>query len=320
MAGLTMRRYACQRLALGVVQIALLAVLVFLLTSLLPGDAADVRNNEDAGAEQVEALREQLQLDRPPLERFTDWASGILTGDLGTSLVSGGPVLDILTETVGTTLVLAAVTLAVVVPLAVTLGIACGLREGGRLDRVVTSATLALNAVPDFVLALLLVTGLSLKLGWLPATWVGVGAADLLVQPALLVLPVTVVAARMICLLSRQVRAGMVMVLQAGYVAQARRLGVPRRALLLRHVLPNAAVPGIQELARVGDNLVGGVLIVEAVFAIPGVATALVRAVEARDVPTVQGLALVVAAAALLFSLAADLLSHRLVPRTEVLR
>ncbi|MGW0464772.1 ABC transporter permease [Streptomyces sp. NPDC003027] len=315
-----MRGYALQRLALGAVQLVLLTVLVFLLTSLLPGDAADVRNNEDATPEQVAALREQLQLDRPALERFTDWAGGVLTGDLGTSLVSGGPVLDILAESAGITLVLAVVTLAVVVPLAVLLGIVSGLREGGRLDRAVTSVTLALNAVPDFVLALLLVAGLSLRLGWLPATWVGVGAADLIGQPALLVLPVGVVAARMICLLSRQVRAGMVTVLKADYVTQARRLGVPRRALLMRHVLPNAAVPGVQELARVGDNLVGGVLIVEAVFAIPGVATALVDAVEARDVPTVQGLALVVAAAALLFSLAADLVSHRLVPRMEVLR
>ncbi|MGA5098389.1 ABC transporter permease [Streptomyces lavendulocolor] len=315
-----MRGYALQRLALGGVQLALLTVLVFALTSLLPGDAADVRNDEDATPEQVAALREQLGLDRPALERFTDWAGGVLTGDLGTSLVSGGPVLDVLAGSAGITLLLAAVTLAVVVPLAVLLGIASGLREGGRLDRAVTSVTLALNAVPDFVLALLLVAGLSLRLGWLPATWVGVGAADLIARPALLVLPVGVVAARMICLLSRQVRAGMVTVLKAGYVTQARRLGVPRRTLLLRHVLPNAAVPGIQELARVGDNLVGGVLIVEAVFAIPGVATALVDAVEARDVPTVQGLALVVAAAALLFSLAADLVSHRLVPRTEVLR
>ncbi|WP_228980709.1 ABC transporter permease [Streptomyces sp. DH12] len=315
-----MRGYASQRLALGVAQLALLAVLVFVLTALLPGDAADVRNDEDATDAQVAALREQLGLDRPAAERFADWAAGLLTGDLGTSLVSGGPVRDILADTVGTTLVLGAVTLAVVLPLALLLGTLSGLREGGRLDRAVSSVTLALNAVPDFVLALLLVAGLSLKLGLLPATWVGVGTADLFAEPALLVLPVTVVAARMVCLLSRQVRAGVVSVLGAGYVAQARRLGVPRRTLLLRHLLPNAAIPGVQELARVGDNLVGGVLIVEAVFAVPGVATALVRAVEARDVPTVQGLALVVAVAALLFSLAADLVCHRLVPRTEVLR
>ncbi|UGY92308.1 ABC transporter permease [Streptomyces gobiensis] len=315
-----MRGYVLQRLALGVVQLALLAVLVFALTSLLPGDAAAVRYDGDATEEQVAALREQLQLDRPALERFAQWAGGVLTGDLGTSLVSGGPVAGVLAESAGATLVLAAVTIAVVVPLAMLLGIASGLHEGGRLDRAVTSVTLALNAIPDFVLALLLIAGLSLRLGWLPATWVGVGGGDLLGQPALLVLPVTVVAARMVCLLSRQIRAGMVTVLETGYVTQARRLGVPRRTVLLRHVLPNAAVPGIQELARVGDNLIGGVLIVEAVFAIPGVATALVRAVEARDVPTVQGLTLVLAVAALLFSLAADLVCHRLVPRTEALR
>ncbi|HET6858872.1 MAG TPA: ABC transporter permease [Streptomyces sp.] len=315
-----MRGYLLHRLVLGLVQLALLAGLVFALTSLLPGDAAAVRYDGDATDAQVAALREQLGLDRPALERFTDWAGGALTGDLGTSLVSGGPVTGILAESAGPTLVLTGVTLVVVVPLALLLGLVSGMREGGRTDRVFSSVTLALNAVPDFLLALLLVAGLSLKLGWLPATWVGVGAGELLGQPALLVLPVAVVAARMVCLLSRQIRAGTVTTLGAGYVVQARRLGVPRRALLLRHVLPNAAVPGIQELARVGDNLVGGVLIVEAVFAIPGVATALVRAVEARDIPTVQGLALVVAAAALLFSLAADLVCHRLVPRTEVLR
>ncbi|MFE9661142.1 ABC transporter permease subunit [Streptomyces sp. NPDC005955] len=320
MAGLRMRRYALGRLALGGVQLLLLAALVFALTSLLPGDAADVRNNEDATPEQVAALRERLDLDRPAVERFVDWVGDVLTGDLGTSLVSGGPVRDVLTSSAGTTLLLGAVTLAVVVPLSILLGVAAGLREDGTLDRTVTAVTLALNAVPDFLLALLLVTGLSLELGWLPATWVGVDAAVLVAQPTLLVLPVAVVASRAVCLLSRQVRAGVVDVLGAGYVVQARRLGVPRRTLLLRHVLPNAAVPGVQELARTGDNLIGGVLIVEAVFAVPGVATALVRAVEARDVPTVQGLALVVAAAALLFSVAADLVCHRLVPRTEEMR
>jgi peptide/nickel transport system permease protein len=118
-----MHGYALQRLVVGALQLALLTVLVFALTSLLPGDAADVRNNEDATPEQVAALREQLQLDRPAVERFADWAQGVLTGDLGTSLVSGGPVLDILAEPAGTTLVPAAVTLAVVVPLAVLLGI-----------------------------------------------------------------------------------------------------------------------------------------------------------------------------------------------------
>jgi peptide/nickel transport system permease protein len=207
--------------------------------------------------------------------------------------------------------------LAVVVPLAVALGILTGTRENGRLDRTITSITLALSAIPDFVIAVVLVALFSLKLGWLPATWVG---GSLLASPVLLVLPVAVLLGRTVCLLSRQVRAGTINALHAEYVVQARRLGVPRRRLLLRHVLPTAAVPGVQELARTGDTLLGGVLVVEAIFAIPGFATALVDGVETRDVPVVQGLTLVLAVAALLINLGADLVCNRLVPRTELLR
>ncbi|MFG1818342.1 ABC transporter permease [Kribbella sp. NPDC049174] len=312
-----MRSYAAQRAALAVVQLAVLSVLVFVLTALLPGDAAEMRFTETLTPSQVDQLRAQLGLDQPAVERFTHWFGNVLTGDLGTSLISGGPVIDIVKDSVGATLVLTLATLAVVVPLAVALGIVMGTRENGRLDRAITSVTLALSAIPDFVIAVLLVAVFSLKLGWLPATWIG---GDLLASPVLLVLPVAVLLGRTVCLLSRQVRAGTITALQAEYVVQARRLGVRRRRLLLRHVLPNAAVPGVQELARTGDTLLGGVLVVEAIFAIPGFATALVDGVETRDVPVVQGLTLVLAVAALVINLGADLVCNRLVPRTELLR
>ncbi|WP_328328520.1 ABC transporter permease [Kribbella sp. NBC_00382] len=312
-----MRSYAAQRAALAIVQLAVLSVLVFVLTALLPGDAADMRFTETLTPEQVVRLREQLGLDQPALERFMHWFGNVLTGDLGTSLISGGPVLEIVKASVGATLVLTVATLIVVVPLAVALGILMGTRENGRLDRIITSITLALSAIPDFVIAVVLVALFSLKLGWLPATWVG---GSLLASPVLLVLPVAVLLGRTVCLLSRQVRAGTINALHAEYVVQARRLGVPRRRLLLRHVLPNAAVPGVQELARTGDTLLGGVLVVEAIFAIPGFATALVDGVETRDVPVVQGLTLVLAVVALLINLGADLVCNRLVPRTELLR
>ncbi|MGW1345795.1 ABC transporter permease [Kribbella sp. NPDC002412] len=312
-----MRSYAAHRAALAVVQLAVLSVLVFVLTALLPGDAAEMRFTETLTPEQVDRMRAQLGLDQPAVERFTHWFGNVLTGDLGTSLISGGPVIDIVKASVGATLVLTLATLAVVVPLAVALGIVMGTRENGRLDRAITSVTLALSAIPDFVIAVLLVAVFSLKLGWLPATWIG---GDLLASPVLLVLPVAVLLGRTVCLLSRQVRAGTITALQAEYVVQARRLGVPRRRLLLRHVLPNAAVPGVQELARTGDTLLGGVLVVEAIFAIPGFATALVDGVETRDVPVVQGLTLVLAVAALVINLGADLVCNRLVPRTELLR
>lgn len=302
---------------LAVVQLAVLSVLVFVLTTLLPGDAADMRFTETLTPDQVARLRAELGLDQPLVHRFVDWLGNVLRGDLGTSLISGGPVVDIVKSSVGATLVLTLATLAIVVPLAVALGIVMGTRENGRLDRAITSVTLALSAIPDFVIAVVLVAVFSLKLGWLPATWIG---GSLLASPVLLVLPVAVLLGRTVCLLSRQVRAGTITALHAEYVVQARRLGVPRRRLLLRHVLPNAAVPGVQELARTGDTLLGGVLVVEAIFAIPGFATALVDGVETRDVPVVQGLTLVLAVAALLLNLAADLVCNRLVPRTELLR
>ena len=315
-----MLRHALRRVALAVVQLAALAVLIFLLTSLLPGDAAEVAFNEQASLEQVAQLREQLGLDRPIGERFADWAGALLSGDLGTSLIGGEPVTEIVARSLTTTALLACVTVVILVPLSLALGLVMGLREGGRLDRALSAVMLALNSVPDFVLALVLVAVFGLRLGWFPSTWLGAGTADLLTRPGLLVLPVAVLLARTVCLLARQFRAGTINALNAGYVVQARRLGVPRARLVLRHVLPNAAVPGVQELARTGDQLLGGVLIVEAVFAIPGSATALVDAVQGRDVPTVQAVTLLLAAVALALNVAADLVSHRLAPRTEVLR
>lgn len=314
-----MLRYSLRRCGWTIVQLAVVSVAVFLLTNLLPGDAATVEFNEQASLEQVAQLREQMGLDRPLAERFAAWAQGLLTGDLGTSLVGGGQVSEVLSSSAGVTAALAAVTILLLVPLAVAVGLLTGVRADSRTDRAVSAVTLTLMSVPDFVLALLLVALFSLRLGWLPSTWVG--ADDVWWQrPVLFVLPVTVLLARTVCVLSRQIRAGTIASLSAGYTVQARRLGVPPARLVLRHVLPNAAVPGVQELARTGDNLLGGVLVVEAVFAIPGTATALVEAVQNRDVPTVQALTLALAGVACLLNLAADLVSQRLAPRTEVLR
>lgn len=313
-----MLRYALRRGGLAIVQLAVLAVVVFLLTSLLPGDAATVEFNEYATPEQIVQLRGQMGLDRPLVERFADWAGHMLGGDLGNSAVGHSPVSGIVTGSIGVTAALATVTVAVAVPTALLFGLLTGLRADSRTDRAVSALSLCLLAVPDFVLALLLVAVFSLQLHWLPSTWVGTD--DWWRHPELFVLPVWVLLARTVCSLSRQIRAGTIHALAADYTVHARRLGVPRGKLVLRHVLPNAVLPGIQELARTGDHLLGGVLIVEALFAAPGIATALIKAVQNRDVPTVQALTLLLAAAAMVLNIAADLLCHRLAPRTEVLK
>jgi peptide/nickel transport system permease protein len=312
---LNLARYATGRLLLGIGQVAGAATVVFVLTEALPGDAAVVIAGDQPDPEQIAAIRDQLDLDEPAWRRYLDWIGDLLRGDLGVSLVSQRPVAEVLGGSAPPTVLLAAATLLVLVPLAVGLGMLAARREGGRLDRSVSILAVGLYAVPEFALAILLVALFGIHLGWFPPTAVGAGA-HLLAQPAVLVLPLAVLLARPICSLSRLTRAGMLDALRAEYVTHARRLGVPAHRRWLGDALPNALAPVVQQLARTTDWLLGGVIVVEAVFVIPGLGTALVDAVTARDVPTVQGLCVVVATTTVAVNLVADLVAFRLAPRT----
>ncbi|GAA4912821.1 ABC transporter permease [Streptomonospora salina] len=313
-------RAALGRLGVAAAQLLALSVLVFTATEALPGDAAEAVLGEDYTPQQAAEIRARMGLDEPPTIRFLQWWQDLLTGDLGTSLISGRPVTDLVARSLPPTLILAAATVALLVPLAAALGLAAGAGEGGRLDRAVTTATLVLYSIPDFALAMLLVLGLSLQVRLLPATAMGADGWRLLTDPLLLVLPVAVLLCRVAALLVRQVRAGTADAMRSEYAAHARRLGVGRRRLLLRHVAPNALAPASEELARVGDNLFSGVLVVEVVFAVPGVAGGVVDAVAMRDVPVVQGYVFVLGAVTIALNQAAELVSRRLVPRIEQVR
>ncbi len=310
-------RYALRRLAIGLLQILAAATAVFVLTEALPGDAAVVRAGDLPDPARIAALREELGLDEGMGARYTDWLTGLPHGDLGTSVVSQEPVTDILARGLPPTVLLAGVTLYVLVPLAILLGVLAALREGGRVDRTLTAASVALYSLPEFAVAVVLVAVFALQLGWLPPTAVGSGPA-LWAEPAVLVLPFLVLLARPVCSLGRLVRAGMIEALHAEHVRHARRLGVSRPRVLLRHALPGALAPAVQQLARTTDWLLGGVIVVEAVFVIPGLGTALVDAVAARDIPVVQGLAVVFATTTITVNLLADLTAFRLAPRAGV--
>ena len=298
---------------MAVGQFAAVAVIVFWLTTLLPGDTAEVVLGQDATAEQVDVLRAELGTDRPAGERFLDWLGGLATGDLGRSLVTGQPVGGELASRLGATALLAGLALAVLVPAAVGIGVLCGRRPGSGLDRALTGFVAALQAVPEFAFGLLLVAVFSLQLGWLPAT---AGGGSLLV-PAVLVLPVLVLAANQIGRLARQIRLGVAETDRTPHVAHLRRLGLPENVVLWRHVLPGGVLPSLQQLARIVDGLLGGVVVVEALFALPGVGAGFVDAVQARDLPMVQGYALLFAATTLGVNLVVDLISIRLVPVRE---
>jgi peptide/nickel transport system permease protein len=247
---------------------------------------------------------------------LVSWLGGVVQGDLGASLVTGRPVVDVIAEGLPTTLTLAAVGLVLIVPLSLALGVAAAQREGGLLDRVVTTTTVGLYSLPEFALGIVLVTVFAVQWGWLPPT--GIGAdPNLLAQPALLVLPVIVLLARPICSLTRLIRAGMIDALRSEHVRHARRVGIGESAVQLKHALPVAVAPAVQQLARTTDWLVGGVIVIEAIFVLPGLGTALVDTISARDVTVVAGIGLLLAVSTVVLNLGADLLARILAPAAE---
>ncbi|MEV1113731.1 ABC transporter permease [Actinosynnema sp. NPDC049800] len=310
---MSLRRYAARRLAIGLVQVLAVVTAVFLLVQALPGDAAVALAGDNPDPQRIAQIRAAMGLDRPPLERFGDWLRGLARGDFGVSLISGRPVAEFLHDGLGPTLVLAVLALVLLVPLAVLLGVLAALREGGPVDRVVTTATVGLHSIPEFALAVVLIALFGVQLRWLPPTAVG---ADLLGQPAVLVLPLVVLVARPLCSISRLVRAGMIDALASDYVRHARRLGIGVTRVRFAHALPTALAPAVQQVARTTDWLLGGVIVVEAVFVVPGLGTILVDAVAGRDLPVVQGLAVVFAVTTVVVNLVADLLVFRLAPRS----
>ncbi|MFC9238624.1 ABC transporter permease [Streptomyces decoyicus] len=312
-----LRSWLLRRLLLGAGQTVAVVLLVFALTEALPGDAAVALAGDQPDPGRIAAIREAMHLDRPAYERLGEWAAGLLHGDLGSSLTSGRPVSSYLADGFGPTVVLAALTLLLLVPIGGGLGVLAARYEGRLGDRLISSVTLGVYAVPEFALGVLLVAVLALRLGWLPPTAVGYGG-DLLAHPAALVLPVAVLLSRPVCSLTRLVRAGMIDALASPYVAQARRYGIPGARIRYAHALPHALAPAAQQLARTIDWLLCGVIVVEALFVIPGLGTVLMNAVTERDVPVIQGLAVVFGCTAVVLNLGADLVIHRFVPRTGV--
>ncbi|WP_406691485.1 ABC transporter permease [Saccharopolyspora sp. ID03-671] len=307
--------YVARRLSLGVLQVLLVAVGVFALTEALPGDAAVTIAGDNPDPAIIAGLREELGLDRPAWERFAEWLATAVQGDFGTSLVGPRAVAEVIGSAIGPSLLLAGLALALLVPLSTGMGMLAANREGGRVDRAITSTTLGLYAAPEFAMAILLVTVFAVQLGWFPPTAIG---SSLVANPALLVLPVLVLLLRPICSLSRLIRAGVIEAQRSPYVQHVRRLGLSPVRIRFFHVLPNAAAPAVQQLARTADWLLGGVIVVEAIFVVPGLGTALLDAVSARDLPVVQGLALVFACTTVLVNLGADITARVLSPTSEV--
>lgn len=303
------------RLGSGLLTLWAVSLFVFLGTQLLPGDAAQAALGQNASPALIAGLRHEFGLNRPVLVRYGEWLAGLIHGDLGRSLPSGESVGLLLADHIRNTAVLAAITIAILIPLSVVLGIAAAVRRGRAFDHAVTGVTLTLISTPEFVVGSLLALILAVRFGWLPPASLVDSSQPVSGQLALFVLPVLTLLAASAAQMIRMVRASMIDVLESDYVTMARLKGVPERRVLFYHALPNALGPTIQVTAFNIAWLIGGVIVTEAVFQFPGVGLALTSAVAARDQPTVEAIALLVTAVFVGANLAADMCVILLNPR-----
>ena len=311
-----MRRVGAAALVLLAVALA-----VFALFETLDSDAATVMLSRDGGhtptPEQLAALRAELGLDRPAPVRFAEWAGDFARGDLGTSLISGRPVAEVLLSRLTNSATLALITALVLIPLAIGLGLLAGSRAGSRTDRTISVAALTAEAVPSFVSGVLVVAVLSLTLRLFPAVSLVPAGTAVWSRPQVLVLPV-------LCLLIglsphpiRMVRAQTAQVMATPYIRTARSNGIGGWRLLVRHVAPNAVSASIHPLAGAVVGLLGGIAVVETLFVYPGLSQELLAAISARDYPFVQSAAVLMAGFGVGIYLFADLLTLLAGPRAR---
>lgn len=297
---------------LGGMAVTALAVsfAAYVALTFAPGDAAEVLIGEHASAEQLAALRQQMRLDAPLLQRYGEYMASALTqGDLGESLASGRPVGDLLSERFTPTLTLALVAIGLAALVGLSLGVLAASRPGTPLDLLAMGGASLGLALPPYWVALLLVMLFSLRLQWLPVF--GAETAAHLIMPAVtLALPGAAVVARLI-------RASILEVRESDFVRTAQAKGLTPRATLLRHLLPNSLIPALTLLGLNLSHLIGGAFVVETIFAWPGLGRLTVQAIFDRDIPVVMGAVLVVVPLCLAVTLLVDLAHAALDPRVR---
>jgi peptide/nickel transport system permease protein len=267
-------------------------VLVFLLLRLTPGDPAAILAGDAATSEQIAAIRVSLGLDRPLVAQFAIWMGKLLGGDLGQSYYFRIDVAALIAQRLEPTFALAALTILVAVMVSIPLGVLAAWRFGGWLDRALMGFSVMGFSVPVFVLAYLLIWLLSLKLEWLPVQGYARIADGFGPFIRHLILPSITLSVIYIALIARVTRASVLEALGEDYIRTARAKGLPEMRVLVRHALANAAVP-IATVIGIGVAiLIGGVVVTESVYAIPGLGRLTVDAVLARDFPTIQGVIL----------------------------
>ncbi|MEN0616257.1 ABC transporter permease [Klebsiella indica] len=304
-----------RRVGAGILTLLIVSAVVFFITSLLPGDAAQMILGQNATAETVAALRQQLGLDQSLPVRYFSWLSGMLHGDFGISFASHLPVVQLVARRIPATFELAAITTLICVPLALVSGIAAAMNRGSLIDRFLVVSTMATVAVPEFLVATVAVLIFAVKLHWVSAMSFGSSDMDLLSYLKSYALPVLTLCCVLAAQMARMTRAAIINQLDSPYLEMARLKGVSPLRAVLRHALPNAVGPIANSISLSLSYLFGGVIIIETIFSYPGLASAMVDAVSNRDLPVVQFCVMLFAASYLLLLLAADILTIAFNPK-----
>jgi peptide/nickel transport system permease protein len=319
--GSPLLRFAGRRLLGAVVALFAASLVIFAGTQLLPGDAASVVLGRNGNPATVKALNQQLNLDRPAYEQYLDWIKGLLHGDLGNSAVgmaqgaTSAPIWPLISDAVVNSVILAVITALLMIPLSLGLGVLAAVLRGKWPDHLISVASLAAIALPEFVIGSLLIGVFFVGLDWLPPVAIVAPGASPLDDPEKLVLPVATLLLASLAAGIRMVRAGMVEVLQTEYVQTARLNGVSEQRVLWRYALRNALPTSVQILAQNLQWLIGGIIITENVFAYPGIGSTLVVAVQNRDLTLVMSVSMMIAVVYVLLNLVADFLVVLLVPK-----
>ncbi|MFN8223434.1 MAG: ABC transporter permease [Gaiellales bacterium] len=313
-----MTRFLLKRLGLALITLVLLSVIIFAVSTVLPGNVGRAVLGPFATQESVDALNEQLGADRPIVTQYVDWATGLLRADLGVSLTTQTPAWTLLQPALGNSLKLALVTFLICVPLSILGGIVAGLRRGKATDRALTILGLSIAAMPEFVTGIILILVFSIWFGWLPVTAQADAGASLPTQVKHLLLPAFTLTFVLFGYISRITRAGVVEALDSDYTRTAYLKGLASGVVIRRHVLRNALLPTIAVVAVQIGYLVGGLVAVEKLFNYQGVGLLIYQAAREKDLSLLTAGVLVVGVTYLVVTLVADLLYAALNPRIRL--
>ncbi|MFZ1816206.1 MAG: ABC transporter permease [Rhizobiaceae bacterium] len=314
-----MLRMLLRRMALGFVTVSLVSLIIFAGVEILPGDSCTAFLEREAQGTLLENCRIEQGLNRPAAERYLEWVAGALAGDLGVTASGRHQISELVGFRLRNTLLLASLSMAIGIPLALFLGVVAALWRDRAADLTISTIAIGAMTIPEFVSATLLILIFSIWLGWIPGIVLTSADAPVLEFFPSILLPVMVLTLVMTAHILRTVRSSVIEAMASDYAQMATLKGVPYWQIVFRHVLPNALLPAINVVALTIAWLLGGVVVIETVFNYPGLGRMMIDSISDRDLPVTQAIALIIATVYVSVNLAADILTMIANPRLRTL-